>query len=204
MATLRQSPIIRETIDESGHYDAARLAKLLGWSLADLGRYLERDASTISRSGSAHVHQDRLATLAALIQEVFVLMNEDLLRRSRGFGLRCVRSTGLHLVTSSFAAISPKFAISSAKCTAVCPCSRRLVQGGLQPRADRRRTGPGDTAAPFWAQRNTFFRAMLLRYVSDPLGKRRPINAQRFNIAGGARVRYPAEDHAQLAAKILA
>ena len=78
MATLRQSPIIRETIDESGHYDAARLAKLLGWSLADLGRYLERDASTISRSGSAHVHQDRLATLAALIQEVFVLVNEDL------------------------------------------------------------------------------------------------------------------------------
>jgi hypothetical protein len=78
MTTLRQSPIIRETIDESGHYDAARLAKLLGWSLADLGRYLERDASTISRSGSAHVHQDRLATLAALIQEVFVLMNEDL------------------------------------------------------------------------------------------------------------------------------
>ena len=78
MATLRQSPIIRETIDESGHYDAVRLAKLLGWPLADLGRYLERDASTISRSGSAHVHQDRLATLAALIQEVFVLMNEDL------------------------------------------------------------------------------------------------------------------------------
>jgi hypothetical protein len=78
MATLRQSPIIRETIDESGHYDAARLAKLLGWSLADLGRYLERDASTISRSGSAHVHQDRLAILAALIEEVFVLMNEDL------------------------------------------------------------------------------------------------------------------------------
>jgi hypothetical protein len=78
MATLRQSPIIRETIDESGRFDASRLAKLLGWSLADLGRYLERDASTISRSGSAHVHQDRLATLAALIEEVFILMNEDL------------------------------------------------------------------------------------------------------------------------------
>ena len=44
-------------------------------------------------------------------------------------------------------------------------------------------------------QRNTFFRAMLLRYASDPLGKRRPINAQRFNIAGGARVLYLAEDH---------
>jgi hypothetical protein len=78
MATLRQPPIVRETIDEEGHYDAPRLAKLLGWSLADMGRYLDRAASTISRSGSASVHQDQLAALASLIQEVFLLMNEDL------------------------------------------------------------------------------------------------------------------------------
>ena len=77
MATLRQSKIIRETIDESGRYDAARLAKLVGWSLADLGRYLDRAPLTISRSGSAQAHQDRLATLAALVQEVLVLTNED-------------------------------------------------------------------------------------------------------------------------------
>ena len=48
---------------------------------------------------------------------------------------------------------------------------------------------------PSRPQRNTFFRAMPLRYASDPLGKHRPINAQRFNIAGGARVLYLAEDH---------
>jgi hypothetical protein len=78
MATLRRTPIVRETIDKAGHYDAPKLAKLLGWSLADMGRYLERDASTISRSGSASVHQDRLASLASLVQEVFLLMNEDL------------------------------------------------------------------------------------------------------------------------------
>jgi hypothetical protein len=78
MATIKQPPIIRETIDETGRYDASRLAKLLGWSLADLGRYLDRDPSTISRSGSAHTHQDRLAILASLIQEIFVLTNEDL------------------------------------------------------------------------------------------------------------------------------
>lgn len=42
--------------------------------------------------------------------------------------------------------------------------------------------------------RNTFFRAMPLRYARDPLGKRRPITAQRFNLAGGARVLYLAED----------
>jgi RES domain-containing protein len=42
--------------------------------------------------------------------------------------------------------------------------------------------------------RHTFFRAMPLRYARDPLGKRRPIAAQRFNLAGGARVLYLAED----------
>src|SRR5215813_8790156 len=78
MATLRRTPIIRETIDKAGRYDAPKLAKLLGWSLADMGRYLDRDASTISRSGSASVHQDRLANLAAVLQETFVLMDEDL------------------------------------------------------------------------------------------------------------------------------
>jgi RES domain-containing protein len=42
--------------------------------------------------------------------------------------------------------------------------------------------------------RHTFFRAMPLRHARDPLGKRRPIAAQRFNLAGGARVLYLAED----------
>jgi hypothetical protein len=36
---------------------------------------------------------------------------------------------------------------------------------------------------------------MLLRHAADPLGKRRPIDAQRFNIAGRARILYLAEDH---------
>ena len=42
--------------------------------------------------------------------------------------------------------------------------------------------------------RHTFFRAMPLRYARDPLGKRRPIVAQRFNLADGARVLYLAEN----------
>src|SRR5581483_9332438 len=78
MATVRRTLAIRQTIDKAGRYDATKLAKLLGWSLVDMGRYLDRDASTISRSGSAPVHQDRLAALAALIQEAFLLMDEDL------------------------------------------------------------------------------------------------------------------------------
>lgn len=47
---------------------------------------------------------------------------------------------------------------------------------------------------PSRPQRNTFFRAMALRFHSDPLGKKRQINAQRFNAAGGARVLYLGED----------
>jgi RES domain-containing protein len=42
--------------------------------------------------------------------------------------------------------------------------------------------------------RHTFFRAMPLRYARDPLGKRRPIVSQRFNLTGGARMLYLAED----------
>jgi hypothetical protein len=42
--------------------------------------------------------------------------------------------------------------------------------------------------------RHTFFRAMPLRYAQDPLGKRRPIVAQRFNLRDGARVLYLGED----------
>jgi RES domain len=42
--------------------------------------------------------------------------------------------------------------------------------------------------------RHTFFRRMPLRYAQDPLGKRRTIVAQRFNLAGSARVLYLAED----------
>jgi len=39
-------------------------------------------------------------------------------------------------------------------------------------------------------KRDTFYRAMLAKHVNDPLGKQRPINANRFNVAGGARVLY--------------
>jgi hypothetical protein len=74
---LLQPKIIRQTISGGARNDAPRIAKLLGWSLADVGRYLNRDPSTISRSRTAPAHQDRLG-LAALIREVFIFMNEDL------------------------------------------------------------------------------------------------------------------------------
>lgn len=42
--------------------------------------------------------------------------------------------------------------------------------------------------------RAVYFRAIPLRFASDPLGRKRPIAAQRFNLGGGARLLYLAED----------
>jgi len=47
---------------------------------------------------------------------------------------------------------------------------------------------------PSRPRRDTYFRAMRLVFAYDPLGRQRPIFAQRFNLAGGARVLYLADD----------
>jgi RES domain-containing protein len=54
--------------------------------------------------------------------------------------------------------------------------------------------------------RDVFFRATLLQYGMDPLGKRRPtpVSAGRFNVAGGARVLYLADSHQTCAAEVQA
>jgi hypothetical protein len=59
-------------------------------------------------------------------------------------------------------------------------------------------TGPALDAAilalPSRPRRDTYFRATPYLYASDPLGKQRPIHAQRFNVAGGSRVLYLGDD----------
>lgn len=75
---FREARILREATDENGRYDAARIARLLDWTVSDIARYLGRDASTISRFGASPVHQEKLAALASLTQEVFEIMREDL------------------------------------------------------------------------------------------------------------------------------
>ena len=55
-----------------------KLARLLDWTISDIAQYLDRDASTISRFGASPVHQEKLAALASLTQEVFEIMREDL------------------------------------------------------------------------------------------------------------------------------
>ncbi|HUY27670.1 MAG TPA: antitoxin Xre/MbcA/ParS toxin-binding domain-containing protein [Candidatus Binataceae bacterium] len=82
--TFPDAPILRQAIDENGRYDAAKIARLLDWTLSDLAQYLGRDPSTISRFGAAPVHQEKLAALASLAQEVFEIMRENL-RSSRAW-----------------------------------------------------------------------------------------------------------------------
>lgn len=52
--------------------------------------------------------------------------------------------------------------------------------------------------------RDLFYRAAPLRFARDPLGRGRPIIAQRFNIAAGARVLYLADDPATCLAEVQA
>ena len=60
---FREARILRETTDENGRYDAAKIAHLLDWKVSDIARYFGRDASTISRFGASPVHQEKLAGL---------------------------------------------------------------------------------------------------------------------------------------------
>jgi Protein of unknown function (DUF2384) len=77
-SVFREARILRDATDENGRYDAARIAHLLDWTVSDIAHYLARAASTISRFGASPVHQEKLAALASLVQEVFEIMREDL------------------------------------------------------------------------------------------------------------------------------
>ena len=72
---FRDARILRGATD-NGRYDAAKLARLLDWTISDIAQYLGRDASTISRFGASPIHQEKLAALASLTQEVFEIMRE--------------------------------------------------------------------------------------------------------------------------------
>jgi hypothetical protein len=51
----------------------AKIATQLEWSVADINRYLGRPRVTISRVKALHAHQEKLAALAVLVQDVFDL-----------------------------------------------------------------------------------------------------------------------------------
>lgn len=78
VTTLKQARILENAIDRRGRFGAAKLAELLDWQTSDIARYLGRAPSTISRFGASQVHQEKLAALASLVQQVFELTNNSL------------------------------------------------------------------------------------------------------------------------------
>ena len=41
---FRDARILRDATDKNGRYDAAKLARLLDWTISDIAQYLDRDA----------------------------------------------------------------------------------------------------------------------------------------------------------------
>jgi hypothetical protein len=81
---FKQAKVLNHAIDRRGRYGAAKLAELLDWQTTDIARYLGRAPSTISRFGASQVHQEKLAVLASLVQDVFGLA-ENSLRATRAW-----------------------------------------------------------------------------------------------------------------------
>lgn len=85
MESLRNRPpsrlsagILEAALDETGRYDAAKLAKLLDWTNQDMAQYLGKDPSTISRFSASLQYQEPLAELAAIFNHLVSLMDGDL------------------------------------------------------------------------------------------------------------------------------
>ena len=73
VSTQRKSRILGDATDRRGRYGAAKLAELLEWPVSDIAKYLGR-----ARSSESRVHQEKLAALTAIVEDVFELTNGDL------------------------------------------------------------------------------------------------------------------------------
>ena len=78
IVTFKRARVLRHATDRHGRFGAAKLAELLDWQISDIAKYLGRAPSTISRFGASQVHQEKLAALASLVQQVFELTNDSL------------------------------------------------------------------------------------------------------------------------------
>lgn len=93
--------ILAEVVDDTGRYDARRLAEELGWTQAMIAGYVGRDPSTISRHGTSSRVQEELARLAALLQK---LLRHMPLNQARAWlrtpAAALDRSTPQHLIVN--------------------------------------------------------------------------------------------------------
>ena len=74
VTTIKKSRILSDATDRTGRYGVAKLAELLEWPVSDIAKYLGRAQSPVSQS---RVRQEKLAALAALVQDVFALTQSN-------------------------------------------------------------------------------------------------------------------------------
>jgi hypothetical protein len=82
---FRDARILRGATDKNGRYDAAKLARLLDWTISDIAQYLGRDASTISRFGASPIHQEERAVVDLRDPAVHKLLETDSVELSINF-----------------------------------------------------------------------------------------------------------------------
>lgn len=67
---IRQLAVLRPTVSPEGNYSATELAKLMGWSVDEISRFLERSPTTVYRKPDTESYQDQLGALAGLFRDV--------------------------------------------------------------------------------------------------------------------------------------
>ncbi len=82
VAIKSKASLLREVLDSSGRYDAAKFARYLDWDQSDIARYLGKDRSAVSARPTAPSFQDHLAQLAAVIREALEFVGSDSLLRA--------------------------------------------------------------------------------------------------------------------------
>src|SRR5712692_3791897 len=82
VAVKSKASLLREVLDSSGRYDAAKFARYLDWDQSDIARYLGKDRSAVSARPTAPSFQDHLAQLAAVIREALEFVGSDSLLRA--------------------------------------------------------------------------------------------------------------------------
>jgi hypothetical protein len=67
---INQMAVLAPAVDREGNYSAKELAKLMGWSVDEISKYLERSPTTVYRKPSTEGYQDQLGALAGLFRDI--------------------------------------------------------------------------------------------------------------------------------------
>src|SRR5262245_48166347 len=65
-----QLAVLEPAVGPDGNYSAKELAKLMGWSVEEISKFLERSPATVYRKPDTDSYQDQLGALAGLFRDV--------------------------------------------------------------------------------------------------------------------------------------